>query len=144
MINLCNILLPKTQNKYNTVKGSNLKDVYDELNQAINGKTSKYRGYTAYYVTVIASKPERFSRPFTPSDNASGIKKPLQERIIEMDGVSFYELLTGVPDALYQLYEVLPKIIQKVLSEQTGNAARNYALIQDPLFASFFAQTFAQ
>lgn len=95
-------------------------------------------------MTVIASRPERFSHPFTPSDNASGTKKPLQERIIEIDGVSFYELLTGVPDALYQLYETLPKIIQKVLSEPPRSAAKNSALIQDPHFATFFAQTFAQ
>ena len=137
-------IVAEIKNKYNTVKGSNLKDVYEELNQAINGKTSKYRGYTAYYVTVIASKPERFTHPFTPSENASGTKKPLQERIIEIDGASFYELLSGDPDSLYQLYEALPKIIQKVLSEQTGSATKHSALIRDPLFAAIFAQTFSQ
>lgn len=137
-------IVAEIKNKYNTVKGSSLKDVYEELNQAINGKTSKYRGYTAYYVTVIASKPERFSHPFAPSDNNSGTRKPLQERIIEIDGVSFYELVTGVPNALHQLYAILPSIIQKVMSEQMPNPEQNPALIQDPHFSTFFAQTFAQ
>ena len=137
-------IVAEIKNKYNTVKGSNLKDVYDELNQAINGKTSKYRGYTAYYVTVIAAKPQRFAHPFTPSDNNSGTRKPLQERIIEIDGVSFYELLTGVPGALNQLYQALPTTIQKVLTEQSENSAQHSALTQDSRFLAFFAQTFAQ
>ena len=137
-------IVAEIKNKYNTVKGSNLKDVYEELNQAVNGKTSKYRGYTAYYVTVIASKPERIHKLFAPSDNSSGTKKSEQERIIEIDGVGFYDLLTGQKDALLQLYYVLPEVIQTVLAEKSSTSAHAQNLLKDPQFALFFAQTFAQ
>lgn len=135
-------IVAEIKNKYNTVKGSNLKDVYDELNQAINGKTSKYKGYTAYYVTVIAARPQRFQQPFTPSDNSSGTRKPLQERIIEIDGVSFYELLTGESQALRHLYEALPGVIRKVLADLQWN--QQHFLQNDPQLAIFFEQSFAQ
>lgn len=137
-------IVAEIKNKYNTVKGSSLKDVYEELNQAVNGKTSKYKGYTAYYVTVIASKPERIHKPFTPSDNSSGTKKPEQERIIEIDGVGFYDLLTGEKGALFQLYRALPEVIQTVLAEKSSTSAHAQNLLRDPHFAWFFAQTFAQ
>ncbi len=137
-------IVAEIKNKYNTVKGSSLKDVYEELNQAINGKTSKYKGYTAYYVTVIAAKPERIHKPFVPSDNSSGTKKAEQARIIEIDGVSFYELLTGQKDALFQLYQVLPNIIQKVLAEKSLASAHATNLLKVPEFETFFEQTFAQ
>lgn len=137
-------VVAEIKNKYNTVKGSNLKDVYEEINQAINGKTSKYKGYTGYYVTVIASKPERIHKPFAPSDNSSGTKKSQQDRIIEIDGVSFYDLLTGQTNALAQLYQILPEIIQTVLAEKSSTSAHAKSLLKDPYFESFFVQTFAQ
>ncbi|MEQ1667220.1 MAG: Eco47II family restriction endonuclease [Sulfuriferula sp.] len=136
-------IVAEIKNKYNTVKGSSLKDVYEELNQAVNGKTSKYKGYTAYYVTIIAANPVRSQRLFTPSDNSSGTKKAEQHRIIEIDGVSFYDIITGEKNALNQLYRTLPHIIQTVLAaKQQDVQVAQY--LQDPRFVDFFAQTFAE
>ncbi|MGL4766975.1 MAG: Eco47II family restriction endonuclease [Formosimonas sp.] len=133
-------MVAEIKNKYNTVKGSSLKDVYEELNLAVNGKTSKYRGYTAYYVTIIAAKPERIHRCFTPSDNSNRSKKAEHERIIEIDGVSFYDLVTGEHGALAQLYAVLPELIERVLTDKTravGPLASQVRLVD------FFEKTFA-
>jgi hypothetical protein len=136
-------IVAEIKNKYNTVKGSNLKDIYEELNQAVNGKTSKYKGYKAYYVTVIASKPIRSQHPFSPSDNSSGTKKSEQSHIIEIDGVSFYEMMTGEKNALNQLYLVLPNIIQTVMAAKQKHV-QAAQFLQDPRFVDFFAQTFAE
>ncbi len=62
-------VVAEVKNKHNTVKKSDLKAVYDELQAAVLHKTSKYHGYTAYYVTVIPASTKRFTKEFTPSDN---------------------------------------------------------------------------
>ncbi|WP_236613322.1 Eco47II family restriction endonuclease [Chrysiogenes arsenatis] len=135
-------IVAEIKNKHNTVKKSDLKSVYEELDGAVNHKTSKYHGYTAYYVTVISARQQRFTKPFTPPDNRNSSRKTEQRRILEIDGMSFYELLTGQKDALYQLYRVLPNVIQTLMAEEGSCTGVNLA--RDPLFLDFFQQTFAQ
>lgn len=138
-------IVAEIKNKHNTVKKSDLKAVYEELNQAVNHKTSKYHGYTAYYVTVIPAKPERFNQEFTPSDNSNSSKKSALSNIREIDGVSFYELITGQKDALKQLYAALPKVITKVIAELHPELNLAQTLKSTDLhLQAFYTQTFAE
>lgn len=135
-------IVAEIKNKHNTVKKSDLKNVYDELQSAVMHKTSKYQGYTAYYVTVIPASEKRFDKEFTPSDNETKTVRQASKQIREIDGYSFYALATGQHDALKQLYLVLPQVIQELLVEQNAPLKQTTELSQAPLFAELFAKAF--
>ena len=138
-------IVAEVKNKHNTVKKSDLKAVYDELQATVLHKTSKYHGYTAYYVTVIPASSKRFVKQFTPSDNETKTVRQGNKQILEIDGYSFYALVTGEQDALKQLYQALPVVIKQVLAEPQFQVFPNSqiaALSQEPLFAELFAKAF--
>lgn len=107
-------VVAEIKNKYNTLSGGKLSDLYYSLDSIVMPKSSIYRGYTAYYVVVIPKTPLRYDRPFVPSDKNKGEKCQLNENIREIDGASFYQFVTGYPNALEQLFDVLPQAIHKV------------------------------
>jgi len=104
-------IIAEIKNKYNTISGGKLSDVYNLLDNQISPKNSNYKGYTAYFVTIIPKKPTRINIPFTPSDNKKGEKCPSNENIREIDGASFYSLVTGYENALENLFDILPEVI---------------------------------
>ena len=114
-------IIAELKNKYNTVKGSDKINIYNALHSCIYDKVSRYRGYQAYYVTVIPQKPEGILRPFVPSDNKSGTKPAVDSSIMEIDGKRFYALVTGSETALEDLFKILPTIL----------ASTNFHLILD-------------
>ena len=109
-------IVAEVKNKYNTVSGGKLSDLYTSLNELVSPKASRFKGYTAYYVVIVPGKPERFDRAFTPSNKETGNKCPVNEYIREIDGASFYSLVTGSETALQDLFNVLPGIIQSCSS----------------------------
>lgn len=110
-------IIAEVKNKYNTISGGKLKDMYFELDGMVSPKVSKYHGSRAYFVNIIPKRPGRFDLPFTPPDKATGGKCTLNENIRMIDGASFYEVVTGRPNALQELQNVLPKVVQKVLAD---------------------------
>lgn len=106
-------ILAEIKNKHNTVKGSDLSGLYKSMEGAVMPKSSRFKDYTSYYVTIIPKRPERFDRAFTPSDKETGSKLPENEKIRIIDGASFYGMVTGVDNALEQLFDVLPTVIKK-------------------------------
>lgn len=111
-------ILAEVKNKHNTVKGNNLGDLYKALEGLVNPKSSRYKDFKAYYVTIIPKRPQRFDKPFTPSDARTGIKYPTNENIRIIDGASFYSLVTNEKEALSQLFKVLPSIISSCSNVQ--------------------------
>ncbi|MGL1890360.1 MAG: Eco47II family restriction endonuclease [Spirochaetaceae bacterium] len=111
------MIVAEIKNKHNTVTGGKLADQYYSLERQVMPKSSTYKGYTAYFVNIIPKKPERFNIPFTPSDKDKGSQCPANELIRRIDGASFYTLVTGYENALEQLHNILPTVIEKVLSE---------------------------
>ena len=105
-------VIAEIKNKYNTISGGKLSDLYYSLDKQISPKSSIYKGYTAYYVAIVTNKGKRFNKTFTPSDKDKGEKCPLNEHIREIDGASFYSLVTGYENALEELFDVLPEVIQ--------------------------------
>lgn len=104
-------IIAEVKNKYYTISGGKLSDLYYSLDRLISPKTSIYKGYKAYYATIIPKTPKRFDKPFVPSDKEKG-KCPLNERIREIDGASFYSLVTGDDSALEKLFDALPDVIE--------------------------------
>lgn len=103
--------IAEVKNKYNTISGGRLSDLYYSLDSLVSPKSSIYKGYTAFYVAIIPKKAIRFNKPFTPSDKEKGQKCPSNEQIREIDGASFYDLVTGCDNALESLFDVLPEVI---------------------------------
>lgn len=104
-------IVAEIKNKYNTISGGKLADLYYSLDSAIMPKTSIYKGYTAYYVEIIPKKKKRYDKEFTPSEGKKGKKCPLNDKIRQVDGASFYDLATDRKNALEELFDVLPKAI---------------------------------
>jgi hypothetical protein len=107
-----NKTIAEIKNKYNTISGGKLSDLYYSLDKQVSPKSSIYKGYTAYYVVIIPKKGERYNKPFTPSDKDKGEKCPVNKQIREVDGASFYSLVTCSDNALEDLFDVLPEVIK--------------------------------
>ncbi len=128
-------IIAEVKNKHNTISGGKLTNLYHELEDQVVGKNKKYQNYTAYYVEIIPKKPTRFNEEFTPSNRIAGIRHQGNPLIRKIDGASFYAMVTGEPDALGQLFDVLPDVI-----ESLGNYK-----FEDRAFArSFFTAAFGE
>ena len=106
-------VIAEIKNKYNTVKGSDKVKVYDSIEKLVMTKGHQYKSFTGYYVEVIPKSGQRYDKEFTPSDSTKGQQRQPNPLIRQIDGYSFYELVTGVPDALNQLFAALPDVIEK-------------------------------
>jgi len=132
-------IIAEIKNKYNTVKGSNKATVYDDLESLVMPIASRYHGYTAYYVETIPQpkrkKPQIYNIEFTPSDNKTKTIRHVNPKIRKIDGKSFYELVTGDPDALNDLYDALPTVIQKV-------SGKTISVAELAIMKSYFQKAF--
>lgn len=107
-------IIAEIKNKYNTVSGGQRYTYYDSFHDMVMPTTSKYYGYTAYYVEVIPSRPKRYDKFFTPSHSPTKTRRPENKLIRQIDGASFYSLVTGVDNALAQTFRQIPNVIAKV------------------------------
>lgn len=110
-------IIAEVKNKYSTVSGGKLSSVYHELEDLVMPKASRYKDYTAYFVTIIPRKPTRFDEPFRPSDRGTGSRHQDNPLVRIIDGASFYAMVTGKNDALSQLYKALPSVIEDVFND---------------------------
>lgn len=85
-------IIAEIKNKYSTVSGGKLSELYYSLEKLVMPKASIYKGFTVYYVAIIPKKRERFNRLFMPPDKEKGEKCPANEKIREIDGASFMNL----------------------------------------------------
>jgi len=106
-------IIAEVKNKHNTISGGKLSELYYSLERLVMPKTSIYKNFIAYYVTIIPKNKKRKDLEFTPSDKDKGEKCPSNKLIREIDGASFYELVTGDKNALNDLFKVLPSVIEK-------------------------------
>ena len=116
-------VIAEIKNKFNTVKGSDRVGVFESLKSQVMPKNAQYRGYTAYFVQIIPKKAKRYNIAFTPSDNKIGEKSAENNLIREIDGASFYSLVTGDPNALEKVFNTLPRVIKKVSSIQIADVS---------------------
>ena len=126
-------IIAEIKNKHNTTKGSDKVVIYDNLKFALD---NEYPGFTAYYVEIIPKNRYIYDKGFSPSDNKTHTVRETFSRIHVIDGKSFYALASGVPDALKQLYEVLPQVIGDVLGKPVE------VIVKDPLYKEIFEKTY--
>lgn len=126
-------IIAEIKNKHNTTKGSDKVVIYDNLKYALN---KEYHGFAAYYVEIIPKNRYTYDKDFSPSDNKTHTVRETFGRIHVIDGKSFYALASGVPDALKQLYEILPQVIGDVLGRPLET------IVKDPLYKELFEKTY--
>ena len=88
-------IVAEVKNKWNTMNAANRRQVESDLASTVRS----LRGdWTAYLVLVVPRKPERYT---THTGN----------KVIEIDGASFYHLATGYPNAIHDLFDVLSEAL---------------------------------
>lgn len=107
-------IIAEIKNKFNTVKGSDQVHHYYLFDDYITQKNSNYKGYRAYFATIIPKITKRLNEPFTPSDNKKARRCPENPNIRIIDGASFYKLVTGREHALKELHQALPQVIEYI------------------------------
>lgn len=109
-------IIAEIKNKHNTTKGNHKVAIYDDLDAVLTVNP----GYIGFYVEILPKGKKSYNIPFTPSDNKAKSKRPLRNDIRQIDGRSFYELLTGHSEAINELYEELPALTAEILNEEFG------------------------
>lgn len=136
LVNVEKKFIAEIKNKHNTVTGGKRVNNYQELCDLIMPKASTYKNFKAYFVEIIPSNSNGYEKPFTPSDKKSGIRCPINPNIIQIDGKRFYKLVTGVDDALEQVFKALPRVItdcrQQVTMKGAEEAATFFRAAYDP------------
>ncbi len=126
-------IIAEIKNKYNTTKGNHKTAIYDDLKGQLHGE---HKGYIAYYVEIIPKSKKTYDVEFTPSDNRTKTRRPVNKNIRVIDGKTFYDLATGHTDSLKGLYEVLPIVISDVLGIPLE------FITNDKLFAELFGKIY--
>lgn len=133
-------IIAESKNKFNTVTGGSLSGVYDSLDAQVSPKHSQFKGFTAYFVNIIPKKPIRYNEPFTPSKKDTGARCAENALIRKIDGASFYHIVTGRVDALKELHEALPKVIEIVYQQCYGQ--KDFEIPDVELFMKFFSKAY--
>lgn len=107
--------IAEIKNKHNTTKGNNKTTIYDDLNECLSKADDNTVGY---YVEILPVNGKTYDKPFTPSDNKTKTRRPENDRIRQIDGKSFYERVTGNPNALEDLYKMLPEVTAEIIKEE--------------------------
>lgn len=131
-------LIAEIKNKWNTTKGNHKVDIYDDIDSVL--KKPEYKGYTGYYVEILPKNRQVYNNPFTPSDNRTSSNRPVRGDIRQIDGKSFYALLSGDPDAIFKVYQLIPEIIAEIMSE--AGLSPNREIVHEKLFQFLFGKTF--
>jgi len=96
-------VVAEVKNRFNTIKASNEKDMWDLIDQA-----SRLNSAQGYLFQITPPSPERYDMMWEPS----GRRAKANVRVC--DGATAYEIVFGVPDALKQLYMALPGIFADI------------------------------
>lgn len=93
-------IIAEVKNKHNTMNSSSAEAVHQKFVSLLR---YNYVGYTAYIVKILPKNSDGFDKPWTHNLKIS----PLRDDIRECDGRTFYELVSGDPEALRKVFELL-------------------------------------
>ncbi len=115
-------LFADMKNKHNTMNSSSSESLFQKLaNYADN-----YKNANCYWVQILAKKS--FNEKWFSEING---KEYSHSRVHKISGDKFYHLVTGRENALFELYEVLPKAIDDFLNEQKSNGAKTNSAFEE-------------
>lgn len=89
-------IIAEIKNKHNTMNVANQQQIENELGTALKQKGANW---TAYLVAIIPKTPQRYKKQIVAG----------RRSLFIVDGASFYEVVTGSPTALHDLYVCLQK-----------------------------------
>lgn len=131
-----NGFIAEVKNKHNTTKGNHKKSIYDDL----QSKLPEDEDVVAYYVEMLPRNGKSYNEPFTPSDNVTKTNRGKNERIRRIDGQTFYENVTGNPNALKELYQLLPVVTAEILKEEYKEKRDPKKYLKDDEFARIYGE----
>ncbi|WP_245576652.1 Eco47II family restriction endonuclease [Eisenibacter elegans] len=122
-----NTLFDDIKNKHNTMNSSAAESLFQKLSRyADTHKKAK-----CYWVQILAKSS--FTELWSGDING---KEYSHSRVYKISGDQFYHLLTGSPTAFFDLYKVLPKVIEDFLN---GTASRVYSATSTDIVANIEA-----
>ncbi len=121
------MILAEVKNKWNTMNSSNRRQVENDLDTAIRQKAGNWNGYLAL---IIPKEPQRYKRLIT-------------SRVFEIDGASFYHIVTGDPNAIHDLFYHLCAVVAGSASIGAGSTilAEHCRTIRDAVLPPREVQT---
>lgn len=93
----------EVKNRYNTIKASDEKNVWDNLDTLARASGGK-----SYLVQIVPKKPERYDEPWRVSGRSS------RDHVRCCDGATAYTYAFKRENALQEFYEVFPDILSDV------------------------------
>jgi len=113
-------LFADIKNKHNTMNSSSAESLFQKLAKYAD----TYKKANCYWVQILAKNS--FNEKWFGEING---KEYSYSRVYKISGDQFYKLLSGKEDALFELYQILPKAISDYLSKQKNeNTHTNSAL----------------
>ena len=115
-------LFADIKNKHNTMNSSSAESLFQKLAKyADTHKQSK-----CYWVQVLAKNS--FNEKWFGEING---KEYSHSRVYKISGDQFYKLLSGKDNALFELYQVLPKAISDYLSKQESESVKANSALEE-------------
>ena len=103
-------IIAEIKNKWNTMNAANRLQIENDLKTAVRQKSGSW---SAYLVHIIPKEPERYTRK-------------VSNRVYAIDGASFYELATGFPNAIHDLFDHLCEVMTQ--SDDIANHCKGVLL----------------
>ncbi|WP_353777447.1 Eco47II family restriction endonuclease [Winogradskyella sp. 3972H.M.0a.05] len=116
-----NSLFAEIKNKHNTMNSSSAESVFQKLEQFANDNQQA----KCYLVQTLAKKS--FKKKWEATINKTPYR---HDRVFMISGDRFYGLLTGDENALFKLYEVLPKVIDDFLATNGESVTESYNILE--------------
>lgn len=115
-------LFADIKNKHNTMNSSSAESLFQKLaNYADNYKQAK-----CYWVQILAKNS--FCEKWFGEING---KEYSHSRVYKISGDQFYSLLSGNENALFELYQILPKAISDYLKSQNIEESKNNSALKE-------------
>lgn len=112
-------VVAEVKNKYNTIKASDEVKTHEKLREQ-----AKSRGNTVgYLIQIVPKNAQRYEERWIPSNAASS------DRVFVMDGYTAYSKIFKHEGALFELYNILPALIQDVL--EATNSSENFQITRE-------------
>jgi hypothetical protein len=128
-------IIAEIKNKHNTTKGNHAIELYDAIESKLG--SAEYANFIGYYVVIIPKGRKQYDKPFTPPDNKTKKRRPVNEKIRVIDGVSFYALATGREYALQELFESIPGVLAEKYKHKLGaSEAKQYFELFNDAFST--------
>ena len=115
-------LFADIKNKHNTMNSSSAESLFQKLAQYAN----TYKQAKCYWVQILSKGS--FNNRWSGVING---KEYSHSRVYKISGDQFYKLVTGVDDALFQLYKVLPLAIEEYLANAVKTIQSEHSALSE-------------